>query len=369
MYYLRIVFILFFYITVNQGLFSQSDKTEYNNDNNCSYINKYILEKARLLNYTANRVFYEVIYNAINVNRNEKYVIANYQYLDATEIINCDNINELRDYFQNSPSNTVYNLPNGGLITYISVYPDCFDIYIQDVSGGIIFRVALNWINLPFIDIGSRIKNIKGFLTLVDGYLTLVPINNFEIISDLEPYPQNVRILDLMLNPDSYDASLVQIDNITAQNPDLHLLYNNYYLISESDISRSSKIYIPNIFSTAVYTHFFNVDYIGKKLPDKQFSIKGIVNYNFISGEVTITPRFQKDILSEDRYQSIKSVYSYKGLIYINKSNGSHVKISKLSGEVIYDNIIINELETIEIDQPGIYIVTVGARQEKVYVE
>lgn len=281
---------------------------------------------------------------------------------NAQPVQNCANIFNLRQYWSSSaaPSPTIYTLENTPVVSFISLIPDGYQVYIQDISGGLILLLPAE--TPSFLNIGDQLENIQGYLTLTNGSLALIATTAPDITSSDNPvYPQNIDIMTMMLNPDNYESALVQLTNITANGGGDLFQPGQHYIIYQQQAT------------SAIFTQFPQANYIGTPIPDAPFTLTGLVTYNRFTSEITITPRFISDIsyaYGNNRKGSwdADDIFSSDGYLQIRSLTRQPLQVYTLLGQIIINEWIEPGFTEIYVPTTGVYIVRLGQLTKRISI-
>ena len=272
--------------------------------------------------------------------------------------IPCDNIATLRQYAEETIPYGLYQLNQTALVTFISPIAEGYEVYLQDLSGAIrcIFPPELP----TFMNIGDELGNLIGSLSYMNSSLTFLPFVKPEIISSHNPvYPQLTDVLTMMLNPDTYESSYVELINVVMNGGGGIFAPGRDYIVYQQGAT------------TALNTRFPWANYIGTTIPSTAFTLSGIVGFNHFTGEVTVTPRSLSDFsyehgnLSAGPWQA-DEFYSADQYLRIHTDSRQQVNIYTLLGQLVIQEWVNPGLTQIYIPTTGVYLVQLGNQTKRI---
>lgn len=282
----------------------------------------------------------------------------------AQPVQTCADIFNLRQYWNSSatasPSPTLYTLENTPVVSFIAPAPDGYQVYIQDISGGL--TLLLPDTIQPFLNIGDQLTNIEGYLTLANGSLAMIPVLSPQIVSSDNPiYPQDIDIMTMMMNPDNYESALVKLNNITANGGGDLFQPGRHYIIYQQQAT------------SAIFTQFPLANYIGTPIPEAPFNLTGLVTFNRFTSEITITPRFFSDITysyGNNRKGSWEAddISVSDGYLQIRSLTRQPLQVYTLLGQIIIDQWVEPGFSEIAMPNSGVYIVKLGQLTKRVCI-
>ncbi|MEG0950162.1 MAG: hypothetical protein RSE51_02095 [Bacteroidales bacterium] len=281
-------------------------------------------------------------------------------FVKAQPIQSCVDIFNMRQYWNSNPNPTLYTLENNPVVSFISVIPNGYRVYIQDISGGIIMLLPPEL--PPFMNIGDLLGDLKGSLTLYEGSLAFIPAAKPIIVSSDNPvYPQNIDVMTMMLNPGNYESMLIQLSNITMNGGGDLFETGKHYIIYQQKAT------------TALFTLFPYADYIGTPIPDAPVNIAGLVTFNRFTGEVTITPRFMADISysygnNPKGSWNADDVFASDGYLQVRSLTRQPIQVYTLLGQIIIQEWIEPGFTELYVPTNGVYIVKLGKLTKRISI-
>ena len=246
-----------------------------------------------------------------------------------TDTVYCSDIMNMKQYmdfpFQD---NTIYEITSPLTVSWI--IPTDFGnmIYVSDISGGLIIVDPKTPFVPPFLNVGDNINGLTGYMFPVNGNIALIPTNQFYVESSNNPvYPQSIDLSIMMLDPNIYESSYVNIGNVEIGGDGLTFKSNNKYPIYQQK------------FKSSLNTIFPNANYLNIPIPSGPIMLSGIVNYNRFTGEVSITPRAWSDF-HFDKGGNVRELWGPDefffgdGYLHLNSMKRQNVQVYNIMGEM-----------------------------------
>ncbi|MBN2263771.1 MAG: chitobiase/beta-hexosaminidase C-terminal domain-containing protein, partial [Prolixibacteraceae bacterium] len=235
--------------------------------------------------------------------------------------------------------------------------------YIQDETAAILIDDN-NGIITENFEIGDGISGLKGSLSDYNGLLQFLPVTNAEKVNaTVEIQAQTISIEEFKTNFEEYKSRLIKLLDITFTESGEFENGTNYSISNNGE-------------SSILRTHFYNMDYIGTAIPDKNVHITGIALWHY--DEAKIVPRRASDI--EEGTGINKSnidvkIFSNGTQLFVQQINTTTdiVEIYRFDGRKLTTHRPNASFISIDIENNGLYTVLVKrngllVRTEKIQI-
>lgn len=242
---------------------------------------------------------------------------------------------------------TTYAFTGTATVTFAMDFRD--QKYIQDQTAAILIDDN-NGIITENFEIGDGISRLKGRLSDYNGLLQFLPDTNAEKVNaTIEIQAQTISTEELKTNFEQYESQLIKILDVTFAESGQFKNGTNYSISSNGETS-------------ILRTHFYNMDYIGTAIPDKNVNITGIALWHY--EEAKIVPRKASDI--EDASGINKSnidikIFSNGTQLFVQQINTATdiVEIYRFDGRKSTTHRPNASFMSIDIEYNGLYTVLI----------
>lgn len=195
--------------------------------------------------------------------------------------------------------NSYYTLTGTALVSHVRTPAGTVTVtttrnqkFIQDSTGGILIDDSAGKITTPFA-VGDSMNNVSGQLVDYNGVLEFVPLQNQTVVSSGNTItPQNISIATLNANVNTYESTLISLNNITITGT---VVAGVVTPLTAGQVFATSTNY--NVFdgttNGVLRTGFAEANYIGATIPTGAFNITAL-GYDNVStaNPPVLTPQF-----------------------------------------------------------------------------